>query len=145
MDQNSLQQVMSTFQNMIDGVISAYEPLRESAQIVIDESVKNIDTQGFTYGTAFAPLAVATRADRVRKGFPAARPILKRTGTLRDGAMIKSITDQEVVVENPVPYAVFHQNGTRKMPKREVLSTTDKIEKAINLVFGNYIGRLISK
>ena len=144
-DKRSMAKLEATFKNMVNGVVSAQAPLKESAEIVRDESVRNFKDQGYTYGTAWKPLTSRTRRDRARKGYSPARPILVRRGTLRDGARVTSVTSSQSIVRNPVDYAKYHQFGTKNMVQRVVLTATDKIKHAISLVFVNYINRLISK
>lgn len=142
-DKNSLAKLKNTFDKIVNGTSYAQKALQESANIVVDESIKNFNSQGYTYGKAWKPLTSATRIDRSRRGYSPARPILVRTGKLKAGARIVSVTRDSAKVQNSVDYAPYHQFGTRKMAQRKILSVTDKINSAINLVFVNYVGRLI--
>jgi len=143
-DKNSWAKVENTFKNIVNGVISAETPLRESAQIVVDQATRNFGDQGYTYGKAWAPLKASTVRDRARKGY-GARPILVRSGTLKGGTRVRSVARSQAVIENPVDYAPYHQFGTKKMPVRQILGVTEKIRHAISLVFVNYIHKLIMK
>lgn len=142
-DQNSLNRVNSSFKRLVSEINSkAGQPLRESAQILVDESKRNFDTQGYIYGQAWKPLRPSTITQRRRKGL-GARPILIVTGDLKRGAKIESVTNKKAKVANRVPYAIYHQHGTRKMVKREILRATDRARRAVGLVFANFIGRII--
>lgn len=142
-DKNSLNKVNSSFKKLVNDIESrASGPLRESAQIVVDESQRNFDTQGFLYGRSWSPLRPSTVKQRARRGL-GARPILIVSGKLKRGAGIDSVTNKEAVVRNRVSYAKYHQFGTSRMVKREVLRVTDRAKRAIGLVFSNYIARII--
>lgn len=67
----------------------------------------------------WAPLSPAY-AKWKAKHFPG-RPILTRTGTLRAAARTLVLLTQNRLVMGPsgfVPYAVFHERGTGRMPER---------------------------
>lgn len=78
-------------------------------------------------------LAARTQADRVRKGFPAAHPILERTGRLKrsltaegDENAIYQASTNEMRASSAVPYFKYHQSrAPRKViPRRAVISYT---------------------
>lgn len=125
------------------------KPITASLEILLDEIQLNFDQQGRQYGDKFGrkawqPLAEATIDDRERQGYPGRRPILERTGKLRKGFRVASITDTEGKIRNSVPYAEIHQNGavTSKgvvIPQRRIVGSTSKSQRAIGLVFANFI------
>jgi phage gpG-like protein len=72
----------------------------------------------------WAPLAPATIADRIRKGF-GPRPILKRTGRLMDSLtkpnhkdQIFKVTRNSMTLGSEVPYHKYHQRRKGKIPQR---------------------------
>lgn len=134
-----------SLKNFADEVANAREPLRQAAEIVVQESVKNFDNQGYTYGKAWKPLKDSTRRQRASMGYNAARPILVRSGKLKRGARVKYVTDKEAVVENPVDYAKYPQFGTKYAPQRVILDVTEKISAAIGILFTRFIGDKIRK
>lgn len=72
-------------------------------------------------GDDWAPLAASTIAKRrVGKGKKQRYTTLVDTGTLRNSVATRVEGDQIVFGTN-VPYGVFHQSGTRKMPQRRFL------------------------
>jgi phage gpG-like protein len=59
-------------------------------------------------------------------------PLLVRTGTLRDSltapgaAHIEEMDARSLTLGSRVPYAMFHQLGTRRMPARPMIVLTDE-------------------
>lgn len=90
------------------------------------------------YGKKWADLSPATIADKVKKGYPLT--ILTRTKKMRSSAkIIVSSKSVQILLDSPAEY---HQSGTRKMPKRQILpegklSTTD--ERNIKDIAVNYL------
>lgn len=135
--------VEGSFKKLLSEIKSrANEPLRESAQVIVDESVRNFGTQGFTFGKAWTPLKPSTVKARRRMGL-GARPILIVTGRLKKGTKIESVNNTKAVVGNEVPYFPYHQLGTKHMVQRQVIKETDKAKKAIILIFSNWVNRLV--
>lgn len=97
---------------------------------------KAFDSEGGSTGAPWAPLTPSTNADRVRKGFPPAHPILQRSGKLRraltigeGAAIISSPTSMQYVVsQQETPYFKYHQSNAprKRLPRRApVLLTAD--------------------
>ena len=113
---------------------------REVSDVLRDEMTSVFDAEG----PGWAPLAIATQADRVKHGFPAAHPILNRTGALRaslesqGGDHIEEINPLSMVWGTRVPYADAHQEGTARMPARPILQGAQLIPK-ISKVFEDRI------
>jgi len=137
-NQPKLKHLQNTIKVMGDRTKDYKKPLRTSAEILILEARDNIQKQGFHYGT-FEPLATSTKIDRARKGYGRARPILIRTGRLMRGFIQKDLRKTSVKVDNQMPYAQYHQTGTKKMPARVILKVTNKRRKAIQQLFANYM------
>lgn len=135
---NSLNRITKMFGAVSKKMGKLSIPLRDSANVLRYESVQNIDTQGFIYGT-FAPLAESTRRQRAMLGFPPARPILVRTGKLRSGFKVGRVSNTRAEMVNPVKYAKYHQSGTSRMPKRTIMGVSQKSAAAIKQIFVNYL------
>lgn len=135
--------VEGSFKKLVRDIqTKANQPLKESAQVLVDESIRNFGTQGFTFGEAWKPLKPSTVRARRRFGL-GARPILVVTGRLKKGVKIKQVTNTKATVGNDVKYYPYHQLGTRKMPQRQILKETDKAKEAIVKIFNNWVNRLI--
>lgn len=86
----------------------------------------NFRNKGKRWKTPWAALAEATVADRVRAGYPP-HDTLIREGRLRDSLIkrplgIERLRPHELTAGTAVPYAVFHQRGTKKMPARPLIN-----------------------
>lgn len=102
--------------------------------IVVPEAVdpmlkKHWDSKGAAFGHPWAPWAPSTRAARIRKG-NAAKGILRDTDHLFKTLFRARVTDDRLKVvsgglrlqlNTGVPYAIFHQVGTSRMPERQVI------------------------
>jgi len=92
------------------------EPFRE-----ISKDFQRVEGERFNrQGPGWAPLAPATL---LRKRGPS---ILVETGALKESLMggagfIEVITDSQLIAGTDIPYARYHQRGTRRMPVREVI------------------------
>lgn len=80
----------------------------------------------------WAPLAPATVEAKLRKGYPS--DILVRTGVLLRSLVsgeapysVEEIEPKDMWVGTSVPYAAFHQTGTRKMPARPLIAITEAL------------------
>lgn len=118
------------------------DPIDEALDILKKEAEANFDQQGRLYSRrgSWQPLKPATVRQR-----GSARPILIRTGRLK-GSFKKAKVSKDVgVLRNVDPVAKYHQEGTRKMPRREIIGVTDKFKGALQRVVSNYIFKEISK
>lgn len=92
-------------------------------------------SEGASTGAPWAPLAKSTQAERVRLGFGAAHPILKRTGkleralTLGEGAFASmGPSSLALRLSSEIEYFKYHQSTKprRHLPRRApVLLTAD--------------------
>lgn len=132
---------LNALSNNFDKLINSMDfkkPLKESAGLMMEEQQANFGQQGRLYGT-WAPLAASTRRDRVYNGYSAARPILVRTGKLMKGFVMRNLTSKSVAIANLVDYAIYHQDGTTRMPARKIIGITRNMKGAIARVFAKYI------
>ena len=94
----------------------------------------------------WAPLKESTVKDRLRRGYSGAHPILVREGLLKGslshrGAAgnIFQATDTGITVGTEVPYAIFHQKGTRRMVSRKMVGLKWTTRSAILRILGDYV------
>ena len=79
-------------------------------------------------------------------------PILTLTGKLRSSLTIpgaegniNQITDTSMVIGTNIPYGVWHQRGTTKMPQRQPIKLTEKQKKTWNQILHNSLQWHIKK
>jgi hypothetical protein len=125
---------------------------------ILKEVEKQINAEGFmeriidrrftrqsersTGGGRWQRLRPSTIRDRMRRGFPGARPILVRTGALYGGARAAVAGSFKMrgvrwnVGNIDVPYAKYHQSGGGKLPKRAFFNNpnADELKPALNRV-----------
>lgn len=122
----------------------------EIADDVQAQFALNMASEGAVFGHGWAPLQPNTIAERVRKGYGAG-PILWRTGELGqslsgDGGMaIKEVTPTSMTVGTSVPYATYHQTGTKKMPQRKIIGLSFAARSQVVRVLADYIRLLAAK
>lgn len=155
-----LGKLTKNLQKFVDEIDNFGRPIKQSLQVLRDEQRENFDKQGALYqgggfvrsGGAFAnagrattrgrswePLKESTQKDRARQGYRPKRPILVRTGKLKQGFKVTKIGKKEAEIKNTVSYAKYHQLGTRHMSARRIIGTTNKSKAAIKLIFLKYI------
>lgn len=77
------------------------------------------------------PLAKSTLRQKARLGYPS--DILVRTGRLmrslasKTTDTVEEITSRDLRIGTGVPYAIYHQKGTKKMPARPLIALTQKL------------------
>ena len=77
------------------------------------------------------PLAKSTLRQKFRLGYPP--DILVRTGRLmrslasKTTDTIEEITSRDLRIGTGIPYAIYHQKGTKKMPARPLIALTQKL------------------
>lgn len=97
-------------------------------------------SEGGASGANWSPLKPSTLAKRRKgKGSRGSVQILRDTGTMVQSltsgggrAAYRKITRMDVTVGTQVPYAVFHQYGTRRMVKREHVVLTPNARRRIS-------------
>lgn len=82
------------------------------------ETEKQFDEEKDPDGDRWAALAPSTLIQKRRAGYP--DKILTRTGKMRESIKIEA-TKRGLLFAIASPYAIFHQEGTKKMPQRTIL------------------------
>lgn len=67
------------------------------------------------------------------------RQQLVKTGRLRQGYKIAGRTQNSIKVINDVPYAVYHNEGTKHLPKRQLIGETRKLRATNTKLIDNYL------
>jgi phage virion morphogenesis protein len=97
-----------------------FQDLGEHLVRRIDDGFRN---QTDPYGLAWAPLATSTLKEKKRK--KRIQKILQSRGTMRSTLTYQAGRDRLVVGFN-VYYAQFHQRGTKRMVKRQLLPDAER-------------------
>ena len=136
-------QLSRAFSRFAEDVKDAREPFEEVAEDFRNIMSKQFGTEG-TYGSGgWAPLS-PNYAEWKARNYPGAR-ILERTGLLRDsleGAnpyTIREIRPLEMTVGTKVPYGIFHQRGTKKMPQRKIINLTEADKTRWTKIFHKWL------
>jgi phage gpG-like protein len=83
-------------------------------------------TQGARGAIPWAPLSLSY--DRWKRKYYPGQPILQRSGFLfgqMTGGLAAEFTEKSLRMYPTVPYGVYHQRGTARMPARPVVSLTE--------------------
>lgn len=105
------------------------------AELLMVETKEQFETEGRHASGGWKPLKQATVTAKARAGQRV--QILQRTGSLMDsltqagdGNMIHKTYPDGLDFGSRVPYAGFHQTGTRHMPARKPLELTETARRS---------------
>ena len=124
------------------------EPLEQIGEDLLGDFAANMVTEGgfFAPGGSWTPLAPSTVRQRTRLGYGGASPMLWRTGGLAQSLATRSapgnvfeVTPTTLRVGSEVFYAGYHQRGTRKMPRRQIVGINWQRRSAIVKRMGDYV------
>lgn len=121
------------------------QPLVEELTTLVWEKIRQgFETEGAATGPIWAALS-SSYSEWKRKNYPG-KQILQRTGALYD-SIEKEVGPTKGEVGTGVPYAIFHQTGTSKMPARPIIrlkaSTKSEMSKIVHLyVLRHATGRI---
>ena len=117
--------------------IQDFKELQRNLPVIIGNMAKNHYTksfrdQGFT-DNGLDPWAQRKSKDKSDRRSPARpRAILVKTGHLRGSIRVRVATFNAIEIgAYGVPYAVFHNRGTNKLPKRQFIGKSVKLERSI--------------
>lgn len=85
-----------------------------------NEFKEDFSENGARIGESWAALKPSTLMQKARLGF-GGLPTLVRTGALRDSFRVLDIGNLFVKIGTTVDYSIYHQMGTKFMPKRPVV------------------------
>jgi HK97 gp10 family phage protein len=91
------------------------QSLHQAAQETESRLSRLFKTEGRSEGVEWAPLKEAYLKWKIKKGFSEKK--LHKTATLAQ-SFNSIVNETSAVVGTPVPYSVYHEFGTRKMPAR---------------------------
>jgi len=122
---NSVKQRMATLST----------PLKASRLLMLRSIDNNFKSSGRPI--TWKPLALSTLRWKMKHGY-SSKPLIRK------GLLIKSIVgkiqgDNKLIMGTVVPYAKYHQFGTRSIPKRPFLLFQDQDIQNINSLITGYI------
>lgn len=126
---NGDERVIQLSSNMRGFFRNPKQALKKSGNLLVDEFDKQFQTEGSRLGRKWKPLAASTITQRARLGFGSG-PILQRTGKLRRG-FEQDLKRYSVRVHNPVEYFKYHQTGGRKLPKRQMIASPERLKQEV--------------
>lgn len=135
--------VTQSIKDILNNLIHWQEPIEDILTVLEDRCKKNIDNQGYFFGR-FKPLAEETKKQRARLGYNPSRPILVRSGTLRESFAITELGESSGELSNTTDYAIYHQLGGAKIPERVIMDIDDKMDKYIDQTISNFIDEVIN-
>lgn len=111
------------------------KPAKQLAVQLYGDTLRNFNTNGALFKNNWPQLAISTQHYKSSRGWYV---MLVRTGTLRQGFYQYS-TQNYAAVGNKVPYASFHETGTRRMPRRQIMPSVDWAATRGVQVFSEYL------
>lgn len=110
---------------------------RRMAAMLEKASLQRFESEGSFGGEPWAPLAESTLRSKAARGY-GDQGILVASGRLRASLTqetapdaIRQITPTFMRWGSKVPYGVFHQQGTSRMPRRRVVKLPDMVKRAL--------------
>ena len=125
------------------------KPLNASGFYMKQEAIRNFPAKGsIMQRGGWKPLTAKTKKIKAREGY-GGQPIMVREGILRGGFIrrMAKVTPMQssIEVSNPVHYAIAHQRGYGKLPRRVLLKFRANHIKKIKSIFADWIIRSIKK
>lgn len=115
-DDSKVQGIMKA----LDNAYKDFRPfLRDISRVQLDSADESFKTRGTNLGRAWERLAISTVKQKIRIGKNI--DILQRSGTMRRSFDITKLDTNELEIGNSIKYYKYHQLGTRKMPRRQML------------------------
>jgi len=122
-------QLQRSFSRFTEDIKDFTPALEDIYQDFLEGERKQFESEGNTGSGGWAPLSPAYAAWKAQN-FPGA-PIMVRTGLLKESLLgnnpwsVKDIQPLGATFGTRIPYAAYHQTGTRKMPARPLVQLTE--------------------
>ena len=124
-----LDQVQSLLPRLKDVFSSFSQEMKTIGDYLLDFYSNEVYTsEGSTYGTPWAPLSPKYEAQKAKRW--GSTTILVASGRMK-GSNTLMTTDTYLIVQNTTDYAIYHQQGTPKMPQRVLMVIDDTRQKQI--------------
>lgn len=98
----------------------------------------NIDGKLDVYGKAMTPLKPSTyNRKNPNRGGPDATPLKFRSFLY--GGMEYKVEDGNIILFNNTPYVLYHQEGTGKIPQRQIYPEQNELPNYLQKIIDNFI------
>lgn len=133
---NGFQEVQTFFKGTMRRMNNVTVPLKKAQLVMISSIHKNFNFSGRP--ATWKPLSMSTMISKLKRGL-SPKPLIGRTGWLRNKVTAETVGRNKLVVGSSVPYASYHQYGTKRIPKRTFLLFQDKDIDNINKLVTDHI------
>ncbi len=116
--------------------------LERIGAVGVSQLSKLFQTEGRSLGVEWKPVKESYLKQKIKKGF--SEKTLHRTTTLAQSFHSKA-TDTQVQIGTPVPYAIYHEYGTKRMPARPFMKPVAQYlqERAISQIFKKTLSEVL--
>jgi len=130
------------FNSLEKELLNPKQPLEKSGIYMKEEALMNFPAEGTVFEEKWPALSPITLKIKEKKGF-GGQPMMVRTGRLRDSFIshIEAIANGRGVasVSNSTPYAILHQQGVGRLPRRVLLKLAERQRSGITDIFFNWV------
>jgi len=124
--------------------ISDFKPALElTRRYQLKEIENQYKTEGSNIlGSKWQSLKRRTILARIRAGFGAG-PILTASGKMRKSHRKKVLNKNTLGIENTASYYKYHQQGSKRIPQRQVVGHSNKMIKDVVDIFVKYLRKIM--
>lgn len=141
---DALERTLENFQSSLADNSPALAVVADDLREMIAEQFA---TEGAAGGTPWAPLAAST----LKKKRETRRGILNVTGALLASLTeagspghVEKVDGRQLLLGSALPYATFHQTGTRRMPARPIIALSgDRAEGRLAILGGAVVQKVV--
>ena len=137
--------VQAALQALAAHIINPAEFLQDIAVPYLKKDIRRaFQSRGYR---TWQPLAESTIRQKTRQGYPST-PLVRTGRYQRATESLRGLRVRRNVLEldSPIPYAVYHEFGTRRMPARPVFSlVTRRLERELPRLFDRWVQRRIRR
>lgn len=124
--------------NLLAAKLHNTRPVMAAVAAMVDSATrKRFETRSDPQGREWAEWSDATRAARERRKTDEKGGILEESGLLRN--ITRRVSARSAVIGTPMPYGVYHQTGTVKMPARVIFGLSEQDEKDIGKLLQEWL------
>lgn len=116
-------------------------PAKQLAVQLYGDTLRNFETNGAFFENPWPQLAISTQHYKSAHGWYV---MLVRTGVLRNGFYQYS-NNNFAAVGNKVPYASFHETGTSRMPRRQIMPSKEWAAERGITIFKGYLAKSVQE